>query len=412
MTPMNTSLLFPRHKRTIGKIKILQFPIANSFGGITQYALNNWKWLDKRIFECDFATMSKSLFFAPELEKTGSHIHYISCYAEQDRELFIKEFSHILVNGYDVVHLHTKQWKGFLVEELCRECGVKKVIVHSHSSRCDNNDDALRVKETEEHYKIRKLFNESLATDFWACSKLAADWLFGESIPKSKIKIMNNAIETDKFVFNSDMREKLREKYNLKNKIVLGNVGRLVYQKNQSFLLDVFAQICKKRNDCILILIGEGDLEARLRRLTEVLNVSSKVLFLGKKANVNEFYNMMDLFLLPSNFEGLPITLVEAQAAGLKCIASNAITKEVALSENISYLPLEKEIWVEQITKIISEQYERINMKEFIMQKGFDIAKQIKIIESEYKKVRGGVTRYNIIICIFIGLPLELERAA
>ena len=90
------------------KTKILQFPIADSFGGITHYALNNWKWMNKELFDCDFATMSKSLFFAPELEKTGSRIHYISCYAEQNKEQFAKEFNAILDNGYDVVHLHTK----------------------------------------------------------------------------------------------------------------------------------------------------------------------------------------------------------------------------------------------------------------------------------------------------------------
>ena len=111
------------------KIKILQFPIANSYGGITHYALENWKWMNKEQFQVDFATV------------TGSKIHYISCYAEENREQFIKEVNQILDQGYDVVHLHTKQWKSFLVEQICEERGVPRIIVHSHSTRCDANDE-------------------------------------------------------------------------------------------------------------------------------------------------------------------------------------------------------------------------------------------------------------------------------
>jgi hypothetical protein len=129
------------------KIKILQFPIANSNGGITHYAMENWKWMDKERFQCDFATMSKKLDFADEVLATGSNIYYISCYAEENREQFIKEFNEILDNGYDVVHLHTKQWKSFLVEELCRQHRVSKVIVHSHSSEIEVTDVAQREKE-------------------------------------------------------------------------------------------------------------------------------------------------------------------------------------------------------------------------------------------------------------------------
>lgn len=111
------------------KIKILQFPIANSKGGITQYILQNWKFIDKAKFEFDFATMSKSLDFENELKKTGSKIYYISCYAEDNKEKFVREFTEILSNGnYDIVHLHTKQWKSFLVERIAKEAGIKKLL--------------------------------------------------------------------------------------------------------------------------------------------------------------------------------------------------------------------------------------------------------------------------------------------
>lgn len=365
------------------KIKILQFPIANTFGGITHYALNNWKWMDKSCFECDFATMSKSLDFADEILKTGSNIYYISCYAEQNREQFIKEFKAILDNGYDVVHLHTKQWKSFLVEELCRERGVKKVIVHSHSTKCDNNDEQKRIAETERHYKVLSQFNETLATDFWACSQEAADWLFGDRIPSSKKRIMNNAIETERFLYNETVRNRLRKECNLEGKFVIGNVGRLCHPKNQAFLIEAFALACKSRRDLVLVIIGDGELRSTLEQTAQNCGVRDNILFLGKRTDVDNLYQMMDLFVLPSRYEGSPIVAIEAQASGLEVFLSEEITKEVAVTENIEYLPLEKELWARKMSSI--QVYERKNMKNAIIKTGFDLFNQVKILEQLYK---------------------------
>ena len=122
----------------MNKIKILQFPIANSKGGITNYILQNWKYIDKTKFRFDFATMSHSLDFAEELEEQGCKIYHISCYAEDNIEKFVHEFRNILNNeDYDVVHLHTKQWKSFLVERIAKEMGIKKIIIHAHSTGID-----------------------------------------------------------------------------------------------------------------------------------------------------------------------------------------------------------------------------------------------------------------------------------
>ena len=367
------------------KIKILQFPIANSFGGITQYALNNWKWLDKTKFECDFATMSKKLDFADDILKTGSNIFYISCYAEQNKEQFIKEFNTILDNGYDIVHLHTKQWKSFLIEELCKERHISKVIVHSHSTKCDNNNKQIREQETQLHYKVRELINEDIATDFWACSKEAADWLFGDKIPQNRIRIMNNAIETERFLFNPLIRDEYRKKYHLENLFVIGNVGRLSYPKNQDFLIEAFSYACYQRDDLFLVIIGEGDLKEQLEKKAKMLGVINRILFLGKRDDVNKLYQMMDLFVLPSIFEGTPISAIEAQTSGLRVIISDVITREVDVTGRVVFLPLTKERWVTAL--VSSMHYERKNIENDIIKKEFDIKTQIKEIEKEYFKV-------------------------
>lgn len=366
------------------KLRILQFPIANSYGGITHYALNNWKWMDKTKFRCDFATMSKKLDFAEELEEQGCKIHYISCYAEEDKEQFIKEVNVILDEGYDIVHLHTKQWKSFIMEQICVERKVPKIIVHSHSTQCDANDAEVRAYETEEHFRVRKQFSESLATDFWACSLAAADWLFGTTIPEKRIHIIKNAIDVNQFIYNSKIRKQLRSKYGITDKIVVGNVGRLVYPKNQRFLIDVYAKVCETRNDLMLLIIGDGELREELEKHALETGVSQSVLFLGKKSNLNELYQMMDLFVLPSNFEGLPITLIEAQASGLKCLVSDKVTTEATITKEVEYLPLEIDVWAGAIERSSQLSCDRERNSRLVLHSDYNIETYIKKLEAAY----------------------------
>lgn len=365
------------------KLKILQFPIADSYGGITHYALENWKWMDKKSFQCDFATMSKELHFENELAAAGSKVYHISCYAEENKRQFEKEFNAILDEGYDVVHLHTKQWKGFTAEQICKERNVSKVIVHSHSTRCDANDDIIRMREIKNHYLMREKFSEELATDFWACSKDAADWLFGDKIPEEKIHIMKNAIDVRKFAFDAEIRNKFRKEYGLEDKYVVGNVGRLVYQKNHKFLLDVFARAYKERKDIVLMLIGDGELRNGLAAQARDAGIENAVYFLGRKENVNELYQMMDLFVLPSNFEGLPISLIEAQASGLNCLCSDTVSRDSDINGDVKFIPLNIENWSKEIINqtVCSE---REALFQVVADSGYDIRTQIKEVEKMY----------------------------
>lgn len=366
------------------KIKILQFPIANSNGGITHYALNNWKWMDKNIFQCDFATMSKKLDFADEIVATGSEIYYISCYAEENTEQFKKDVRKILENRYDIVHLHTKQWKSFIMEELCIECGVPKIIVHSHSTGIDTLDPEKRRFETKLHEEIKKKFNVSLATDFWACSQLAADFLFGEQIPKDRIKIMNNAIDVARFSYNREIRKRYREQYHLEDSFVIGNVARFDYQKNHEFLIDVFAEVAKKVPESKLALIGDGELRKDIENKVKETGMDKKVLFLGKRDDVNNWYQAMDMFCLPSRFEGLPISVIEAQAAGLPCVVSDTVTEEVKVEQNVSMVSNnDKSGWIKTIIIQAAEGAKRYTADH--IKNLYSISENIARIEREYK---------------------------
>ena len=371
------------------KIKILQFPISNSYGGITHYALNNWKFMDKSRFECDFATMSKKLDFADDILRTGSKIHYISCYAEDNKEQFIREFNSILDVGYDVVHLHTTYWKSFFAEELCLKHGVKKIIVHAHTTQCYGKDSEERAANTRRHLKTRSLLDETFATDFWACSQEAADWLFDDRVSRSKIRIMNNAIETDRFLYDERTRNQLRKQFGVGEKFIVGHVGRLSYAKNQAFLIEAFSIACKTRDDLVLLIVGDGELRYELEQTVESCGVRDKVLFLGNRNDVNDLYQMMDMFVLPSRYEGNPIVAIEAQAAGLKCLLSDAITRESNVTENVTFLPLEKQTWADALCG--ASVIVRKNMKSLFKKNGWDIASQLKLIENEYLTVENTV---------------------
>lgn len=377
----------------MNKIKILQFPIANSKGGITKYILQNWKYIDKTKFHFDFATMSRSIDFAEELKQQGCKVYYISCYAEDNKEKFAQEFRDILNNeDYDVMHLHTKQWKSFLVEHIAKEIGIKKIIIHAHSTGIDTLDINTRNKELQLHNQTLQNLTEDVATDFWACSQKAADFIFGDKISKQKIRIMRNAIELSKYVYNPQIRDIYRKSLKIEDdEFVIGNVGRFVYQKNQEFLIKVFAEIKdlerKKRtgkSKYKLLLVGTGEREQEYREIVKEYEIEQSVIFMGYRSDIPELLQVMDIFCLPSRFEGLPISLIEAQASGLVCLVNDTITDEVNMTGNVYYYKLEEERWVEAILNFSKEILQRTKICESMLKQDFDIREQIKVLEKNY----------------------------
>lgn len=365
------------------KIRVLQFPIGNEKGGITQYALMNWAFIDRERFVFDFATMQKQLDFEDKLLESGAGVYHLSAYAEDNPGKFREEVEAILKNGYDVVHLHTSFWKSFEVEKIAMDFGVKKVIVHAHNTGVYGHGD-LNVLG-ERHEALKDDFDLSLATDCWACSIKAGQWLFGKNIPKANIEVMHNAIDLERFTYNKAMRQKMRVALGLGDAFVIGHVGRFTHQKNHEFLIEMFEQVSAKREGAKLLLIGVGPLKEAVQKMAEEKGIISDILFLERIDNVNEVMQAMDVFVLPSRFEGLPIVLVEAQSAGLKCLASDLITTEVKLTDNLRFLPLDVDIWVENVLAH-AKGYEREDMTAVISGKGYNIREQIRYIEAMYSK--------------------------
>jgi len=345
------------------KIRVLQFTIAETKGGRTLYTLNNWKYINKEKFQFDFITFNKELDFEQQLLKEGCQVWHISCYPEDNREQFIKEFDAVLEHGYDIIHINTSYWRDTIVEERAKAKGIRKIIIHAHNMgtgtiQSEDKDNEMRKR----HFEVRERLTEDLATDYWACSSEAAEWLYGDKISKNRIVLMKTAIDINNFDYDSIDRDKTRKDLGLEKRFVIGNVGKIVYQKNHEFLIHVFYEIRKTIPNAFLLIRGEGALKECIEKQIKELHLEDDVKIMGRTNSLGKIFSAMDLFLMPSRYEGFPAVLVEAQASGLPCIVSDSISKETRITSLVSYKPLILDKWVKETEEIYGQRRERKGM--------------------------------------------------
>lgn len=379
------------------KIKVLHRAATTGIGGVEQNVMNYYRHMDRERFQFDFLTRNAKLAEYKEVKELGINVKTFTATERSDKNLLIKEINQILDEGYDIIHMNTSYWVGFLIEELAMERHIPKVIVHSHSAGIDLGQGRERALEIHEYYKEK--FDRRYATDCWACSRLAADWLFGPQIPRNDIRIIKNAIDIQKYSFNQNFRLQARNKLGLDNCFVIGHIGRFAYQKNHEFLIKVFAGIFKKNDKARLVLIGEGGGMSAIKAMVQEMELEEAVNFLGWQDNVNELLSAIDLFVLPSRLEGLPVVLVEAQASGVRCIISDCITDEACITDNVDRLPLDEDEWIQKIGTYM-EGYDRADMREKITAAGYDIAEQAAVLEKYYEdknNLTGGAYKPNLI---------------
>lgn len=374
--------------KTETTIKVLEFfcePL--NFGGQEAFIINVYqKFTNKKIsytfctpFECKNEKLKKII-----KEKKDEIIYLNYEFETKFRKLnLIKAAKEILKNNkYDVIHIHSGSiFSLYSVAKLAKKSGIKKVIIHSHSTGVNSL----------KHSIIKKITNNKLekyVDVFLACSEEAAKWKFpDEVILQKKYKIIKNGVDIDTFKFNNDKRQKIRNEYNIENKNVILNVGRFSKEKNQTFLIDIFNEIKRINSNTYLILIGgSGPLKEEIKNKIEENNLNQDVLILENINNVFEFLQAADTFVLPSIYEGFPVVAVEAQAAGLPIICSDSITKEACITPNCNFLSLNDDIdvWVKKISEDLKRK--RTNYEDEIRNKGFDIKDTAKILENIYLK--------------------------
>lgn len=327
-------------------IRVLQVVRGMNLGGAETFIMNIYRKIDKTKIQFDFL-VSRDGEYDEEIKKLGGKIYkekYLTDVGPILYKIILKKFfkKH---PKYQIIHSHVDKTTGIILET-AKECGIKHRISHSHSSGSSNSKIVVLYKE---HLGNKVIKN---ATDLFACSKSAAEWLFKKRANESII--INNGIDFSKFKFDSITRENIRKKYNIsKNCLVIGHVGRMETVKNHDFLIDLFYEYQKLNNDSVLLLLGDGSLRKKLEEKTKKMQINTKVIFVGNKLNVNEFYSAMDIFIFPSLYEGLPFTLIEAQVNGLPILASSNISKNVKLNNNFKFESLNnKNNWLNNINKL------------------------------------------------------------
>lgn len=304
------------------------------------------------VINFDFVVTSKNKgILEYPLEKLGCRIYHVSQYREGVRK-HIDEMNAILKNQhYDVVH-DNSGYKAFWNLYIAKKNKVKTRIAHSHQAF---------VPEKKKTYIKRKLITpltKMYATRLIGCGSDAAKWMWG-SIDKSSV--LPNAIDAKQFSFSQHMRDKLRKELSIEDKFVIGNVARFSEQKNHEFLIKMFDRLVKYREDAVLLLIGRGELEHKIKKMVENLNLQDKVIFLGVREDVSDLYNAMDVFCLPSRYEGLPVTLVEIQANGLPSFVSSCVTKEILISNNMEYLDItQPNDWAKRLIRFYPQRGENV----------------------------------------------------
>ena len=316
-------------------IRVLQIMGIVESGGVEAVIMNYYRHVDKNKVQFDFV-MHKggNPSYISEAKSMGAKVYEVTPYTKNIIE-FTYEIYNIIRNGnYNIVHSNMNSLSGFplLAAWLA---GAKVRILHNHTTDSDAEGVRTKIK------RLLRPFAKVFANNYWACSKLAGEWMYGkEAVAKGKVTIINNAIDLDKFAYNEEKRNVLRKELGLEGKFVIGHIGRFAPQKNHMFLVDVFAEVAKQKDEAVLLLIGEGYLLESIKGKIKELNLTDKVLFLGVRSDVADLYNVMDVFVLPSLYEGLPVVGVESQANGLPFLCSDNVTKEVVLSKAIELLSL------------------------------------------------------------------------
>ena len=361
---------------------ILIFGMTENPGGVESFLMSYIRKINRGNFKFDFLCNSHDkIAYEDELISYGCEIYHITArskdYKKYKREMqqFFKENA----SQYDTIWVNVCSLANIDYLKYAKKYGIKRRIIHSHNSM--NMDSKLRGLL----HAYNKRHIDKYATDFWACSKEAGEWFYSKQIMQgANYKEIKNAIDISQYKYDEDIRIAYRKKYGVEDKFVIGNVGRLQFQKNQLFLLDIFASVLKKKTEAILWMIGQGEDEDKIREKIQKLNLGTAVKMLGVRNDVPNLLQAMDVFVFPSVFEGLGIALLEAQATGLTCIASkDVIPEEVKVTPQLQFVSLEEsaEVWAD---RILNAEYceKRDTLLQLAMKAGYDINTEVGRLET------------------------------
>lgn len=366
-------------------IRVLNVVGTMDTGGAETFIMNLYRNMDREKVQFDFLCHNRiEAKYTDEIRSMGGKMFMVNGithggFLKYEKSLykFFKEHPE-----YKTVHSHNDLLSGVILTQ-AKKAGVKNRYSHSHSTY------KMSSFFSKIYAFILKLFFVGSVTHAFACADAAGTALYmGKN--KKKFEVISNGVDTSRFVFTKEKRVKILKELGLEDKIVIGHVGRFVEAKNHKFLIEIFSEISKIDDNVRLVLVGEGKLKADTEKQVKELGLTEKVIFLGSRSDINEILSAFDLLLFPSLYEGLSVAMVEAQTSGVPILASDTVSSEVAITDRVKQISLEKrpKEWAENSLEMIKAN-ENINREQYarkVTEAGFDIRETAKKLQEFYLK--------------------------
>lgn len=360
--------------------RILQIIDSMNIGGAQVLLMNIYRRINRDKIQFDFLlNTEKECFYNDEIKKLGGVIYTVSPRNKgikknkKDLIKFFKEHH----NEYSIVHQHVSSLSYVEPLKIASEFKIPCRIIHGHSTQQGGS----KLHIFLHYYNQQKI--KYYATDFFACSFNVAMWLSKKK--SDQFKIIKNGIETKKYKYSPEIRKKVRSELKIaEDTFVIGHVGRFTKAKNHQFLLTVFYELSQKYENAILLLVGNGELYQNIYKKAKELKIDKKIIFMGEQEDTSVFYQIFDFFVFPSLYEGLGISIIEAQCSGLKCFVSkDRVPDEVKITDLVKFIPIDSgtQIWTDEMLIQMHNKYKR-------MDKSIDIKKAQYDIEDIAKKLQ------------------------
>ncbi|MDD2980785.1 MAG: glycosyltransferase family 1 protein [Hespellia sp.] len=359
-------------------MNILFYALTKNQGGIENLIYNYYSWMKRTNLQITFLAMDENVVYEEEFRKLGAKVIHLP-EKKKNRQFFYEKMEAIVRSGkYDAVWFNDNNLCDISLLKIARKRKVPVRICHSHNSTL-TTPGKLRLLR----HRWNSLFITKYATDLWSCSDKAAEWAYGKDWKQKDVRMIPNAVDTMKFCYNNEIRSAMRKQMHLEGKFVIGNVGRFCEAKNHEFILHIFKRLLEMEPNGELILIGQGELFEQTKKKAKELQVEQSVRFLGQQDNVAEIIQCFDAFLMPSLYEGFPVAIVEAQAAGVPCVISDVITSEVNITGSVHYLSLQEDTtkW-SQVLLNTRNDIDRIQRSNKMQESNYSIRNAAKALEN------------------------------
>ena len=377
----------------MSKKKVLQYFWGKlDSGGAETLIINIFEKMDKQTYNVDFLVYeNKEYFYNQKVKSLGGNIVALSntestCLPIRLVKRWANLYALLKKEKYDVFHCNCDFAFKWVEMMIAKRAGVGKRICHSHNSALDTTTPKGKVSYLV-HCFCRPLLRY-YTTDFIACSEASADWLYGKkkNVQQQTI-ILKNGIDAMYYEYDMEARREYRKKIGVTNQIVIGNVGRFTPIKNQGFLVDIAKEIKSRALDMKVVLIGTGERLEQIKQEVKDYGLENIVVFLGATDKVRNYLMAFDCFVMPSLYEGLPVSAIEAQATGLPCVLSDTITRQLDVTGNVKFLSLNETaaVWLDNILDWING-FERKSELTMIRRAGYDVAGVTKIMEAVYQE--------------------------